>query len=482
MTLGKSNIEFFRSALCKESCFNSLSDFHLWFKKQREKTHVKIEMIPFSELKNWEFDKKTSNLKHSSGQFFSVEGIRIKTNRGVKSTWEQPIIKQPEIGYLGIISKKLNGVLHFLMQAKIEPGNLNYVQLSPTLQATKSNYTQVHKGKIPLYLEYFNGKSNAEIKILSDQLQSEQGARFLKKRNRNIIIEIKDDVPVYDNFFWLTLGQIKDLLKHDNLVNMDTRTVISGISFLDNLIDPDISFFSEELQKNKIPELQKDFLLSAIDTKNSKNTFDDILSWLADLKFKYELDVQEIPLSSVSDWIKTDYTIHHIQKKYFSVIAANIEIGNREVFGWTQPLIKSAQEGIIAFIIKKINGVYHFLTQAKTEAGNFDIVELAPTVQCLTGNYRKGENEYDVPFLDIVLNVNKEQILYKTMQSEEGGRFYKEQNLNMILELKENDNLHLPENYKWLTLNQLLIFIKFNNYLNIQARSLISAINFRNYE
>jgi len=36
----------------------------------------------------------------------------------------------------------------------------------------------------------------------------------------------------------------------------------------------------------------------------------------------------------------------------------------------------------------------------------------------------------------------------------------------------------LPENYIWMTLNQLHVFIKFNNYLNIQARNLIAAISF----
>ena len=49
-----------------------------------------------------------------------------------------------------------------------------------------------------------------------------------------------------------------------------------------------------------------------------------------------------------------------------------------------QPLVQPAQEGLVAFVIKKINNVYHFLVQAKLESGNFDILELAPTVQCLT--------------------------------------------------------------------------------------------------
>ena len=93
------------------------------------------------------------------------------------------------------------------MQAKIEPGNINLVQLSPTLQATRSNYTCVHKGKKPLYLDYFTGEKN--VYVLVDQLQSEQGARFLHKRNRNIIVEVpeNEDLEVYNNFIWVSSGK-----------------------------------------------------------------------------------------------------------------------------------------------------------------------------------------------------------------------------------------------------------------------------------
>ena len=133
------------------------------------------------------------------------------------------------------------------------------------------------------------------------------------------------------------------------------------------------------------------------------------------------------------------------------------------------------QEGLIVFLIKKINNVYHFLVQAKVEPGNFDIAEMAPTVQCLTGSYN---DSLDLPFLDFVLNVPIECIRYDTFQSEEGGRFYCEQNRNMIIEVDKNFPDEVPQNYKWLSLHQMIVFLKFNNYLNIQSRSLISSIRF----
>ena len=41
------------------------------------------------------------------------------------------------------------------------------------------------------------------------------------------------DIEVKEDFCWLTLGQIKQLLTFDNVINMDTRTVISGIPYGD---------------------------------------------------------------------------------------------------------------------------------------------------------------------------------------------------------------------------------------------------------
>ncbi len=140
-------------------------------------------------------------------------------------------------------------------------------------------------------------------------------------------------------------------------------------------------------------------------------------------------------------------------------------------------MIHPAQEGLIGFIIKKINGVYHFLVQAKVEIGCFDVLEIAPTVQCLTGNYHEYQNEYSVPFIEFFLKPNGFRIIHKTLQSEEGGRFYREQNLNMIIEAPAEFPIEVPENYFWMTFSQLLLFMKFNNYLNIATRNLLALLS-----
>lgn len=447
-----------------------------WMKSQNEEVVSTIMQIPISELRGWSY--RDDRIRHNSGKFFSIDGIHIRTNYRNTPEWDQPIINQPEIGFLGFIVKKFNGVLHFLLQAKIEPGNLNIVQLSPTLQATRSNYTRVHGGKAPTYLEYFNGEK--DVLILVDQLQSEQGARFLHKRNRNIIVEVGEDeeLEVKEGYIWASLGQIKELLRYPNVVNMDSRTVISCINF-GSYSEHSLRLLDAVKRMNGIHSRKPDsFLYSVLSGDNHLNELQDIIQWITSLKFKYELDVTPVGISEMKNWIYDGNTIHHETGKYFDVMGCRVEIGNREVVSWDQPMVRSAQEGLMGFIVKKINGIYHFLVQAKLESGNFDIVEMAPTVQCLTGNYRKGKNEYTIPYLEQILNAPKDKIWYSSYQSEEGGRFFQEQNLNIIVEVGEEFPIEVEENYCWLTLNQMLSFVTYNNYLNIAARSLLSAISF----
>jgi len=83
-------------------------------------------------------------------------------------------------------------------------------------------------------------------------------------------------------------------------------------------------------------------------------------------------------------------------------------------------------------------------------------------------------SEENLPFINFVRE-KKGEIIHDSFQSEEGGRFYKEQNRNMII-LANDTSEELPEKFIWMTLYQLNYFIKFSNILNIQARNLISVI------
>lgn len=227
----KANLSLLRlieSWATTENPFNSTESILSWIEERNNTVKVNVEKIPYTyESENWHYDAQKGEIRNKDGSFFQIKGLQKTIDGDV--IHEQPIIIQNEIGYLGIICKEFDGVLYFLMQAKIEPGNINKIQISPTIQATKSNFMQAHGGKAPAYLEYFSNKKNYEIIV--DQIQSEQSSRFWGKRNRNIIIVVDDDIEILDSHRWMTLGQIKQLMSYDNLVNMDTRTVISCIPF-----------------------------------------------------------------------------------------------------------------------------------------------------------------------------------------------------------------------------------------------------------
>lgn len=465
---------FLESALSREGV-TSLEAFLEWFKTHRKMSGFEVCRRSLSDLDGWYFEKDTGNLVHRSGKFFSIEGIDVQTNFGVVQQWMQPIINQPEIGILGFLTKKIEGILHFLIQAKMEPGNVNGLQVSPTVQATYSNYTKVHGGKQVPYLDWFIGHKRA--RYLVDQLQSEQGARFLSKRNRNVIVEVREDEPidVLDGFYWLTLGQLFELLKLDNVVNMDSRTVLSCIRYIGS--DEGLREVSTISSSSEFTEHA--YVSSTIDERHSLHRFDSLISWLTQMKTSYSLIVSRVPLNKIQDWNFDGEAIRHRTGRYFSVMGVSVNIDNREVAHWHQPLIESVKGGIICFVCQKKNHVLHFLVQARVEPGNLDCLEMAPTMQFTPANYDGCKPEAFPPFHDLLTDTNIAGVKYDALQSEEGGRFYHDQNRYVVIEIDRNHTLDLPKNYIWMTIRQMKEFIRFNNYFNIEARGLLSCLSLK---
>lgn len=475
MSFGVVRGSFFHSSLVQGNRFQPFDDFMGWFDSKRLSGHFSVERAPLDALDKWNFDGDQASLGHASGKFFRVEGLRVCTNFGVTPTWDQPIINQPEIGILGILTKVFDGVRYFLMQAKMEPGNINTLQLSPTVQATKSNFSRVHEGKLPAYLEYFVDKDKA--KVLIDQLQTEQGGRFLRKRNRNIVIEVSAEVALLDDFKWLTLAELRRLLSHNNFVNMDARSVLSTIPLLDDeqLVRLRHSGLDTLLGSCGLGSLGESIVRSACEETDSYRTRDEVISWFTEQLVRYELAVQRVPLAELEGWTVGKWEIAR-SDRFFSVIGVHVEAGTREVARWSQPLFADLRVGLLGFVAKKINGILHLLVQAKVEPGHIDVVELSPTVSC--SSYETVAMQTTRPqFFDHFVGESKGKIHLDVLQSEEGGRFYHLQNRNMLVEVGEHQELAVPANYMWMTFAQVTELMR-HSMFNIEARSLISSLGF----
>jgi len=441
--------------------------FDGWLSERAGTNEFAVRRIRFDNMKGWRIAPDTGNIVHDSGRFFSVQGLEVLTDFGWTPRWTQPIINQPEIGIVGILVKEIDGVLHCLMQAKMEPGNVNTLQLSPTVQATRSNYTRVHRGSPTPYLDYFIVPGRG--RVLIDALQSEQGAWFLHKRNRNMIVEVTEDIEVLPDFCWLTVGQIHELLRVDNLVNMDARTVLSGMPFA--------TPYGRARQLGADEEFRIALARSVGGDYGAHQTMAEVLSWLVNARSRHDLRQTPIPLKDLEHWRRTPDCVEHEDGKFFTVVAVDVFASNREVNTWSQPLVAPVGQGVSAFLTKRIGGVLHILVQARVEAGTLDVCELAPTVHCLPTNYRDVSTEHRPPFLDYVLTVDRSRIRYEVLQSEDGGRFYHAQNRYLIVEVEDGFPLTVPAAYQWVTVHQLMSLLRLSNYLNVEARSLVACLN-----
>jgi oxidase EvaA len=441
----------------------STTGFHHWFAQRREAIRFTVRRIPFSELNGWSFQPGTGNLAHDSAKFFSVGGLQVEVGGETPIRWSQPIIHQAEVGILGILVKEIHGVLHCLMQAKVEPGNARGLQLTPTVQATRSNYTGVHRGGSVRYLEYFSEPGRG--RVLVDALLSEQASWFYRKRNRNMVVEVTGDVPDHEDYCWLTLGQVRKLCAVEDLVNMPARTVFSCIP-LD---------LCAELPGRRGDGFGSALAASLSSVGPSAATTLGLLSWFNDAKVSSDMSARQIPLAAVERWVHTPTEIHHEQHRYFSIMAVSVEAGNREVARWTQPLLRPSGVGLVGFLTKRIDGVLHVLAQARAEPGFVDGVELGPTVQATPENYLHLPPARRPPFLDELLSARPERIRYDVVQSEEGGRFHKALTRYVVVEV-DGDPV-VPAGYRWLTVGQLTSLLGHSNYVNVQARSLIACLH-----
>lgn len=433
---------------------HSFEEILQWLEDRKQSQRVRIERIPLEACQPWYYDPAEGTIRNRDASFFRISGVEAETPEGEKIA--QPIYLQPEIGYLGIVCQRIQGVWHFLMQAKIEPGNINHVQISPTLQATKSNFTRRHGGKEPPYLRLFREMRREDI--LVDQIQSEQSSRFLGKRNRNVILKSEEEIPELPSHRWMTLGQIRACMERDNLVNMDTRTVLSCLPYV---------FMMDSIGGYRDP-----FANSMRAIRHEDMT--EIFLRMNQYKMFRAPEVKLTPLLSLRDWEFAGHRFRHRASYPFEVIFCRLNIEGREVTKWNQPLFAALGQATFGLICRVVDGRYEVLVRVQPEIGCFDGVELGPSVQEEYG--RKGQRDAVADAFFAALQ-RPSCVLADVVLSEEGGRFYHEQNRNVILLMDSDQIAYDPDRYVWVTLGSLNALTQINNCLNIQLRNLLMLLS-----
>ncbi len=413
-------------------------NFQKWFNSQKKLNRIRVKIKRLNDLENWNYGKKL--IFHSSLRFFKIIGIEVKSNFGGKN-WDQPIIVQNEQGILGILKNKKTK--KYLLQAKVEPGNKNKLQLSPTVQATKSNYQRIHKGKKTPYLDFF--KDN-KVKFIS---QSEQGYRYLFKFNKNSIVVIEKKIKVLKNFFWLSKEDLKYLIKRKSVLNMDT-----------------VSVFSSFIRKNT--------------TDLPLKKMHEINNWIRQNDKIFKLKIKVKPLANLINWKVTPENITHKNNKHFSVIGINTLCNKREITKWDQPIIKGKRIAFAGYLIKEFNKTEHYLCKYNKKPGL-----KKSTLSCTVNtsdldNFKTNNNlnSFEKKMIkDIFLNKkNKYKKIYDNILSDEGGRFFNCDIKYKALKLSNKKKVKIPSNYFWISQNQMIEMIK-RKKVDIEARLLFGCAN-----
>lgn len=437
-----------------------------WLRVVREQASLDTMIVSLNAIDGWKCDPVNGNICHETGRFFCITGVHVRHRVGMEELeWDQPMILQPETGILGILAKEINGVLHFCLQAKEEPGNIGNVQLSPTVQATYSNYTGVHGGARPVFLDQFIDLEKAHL--LFAKLQTEDGGRFLYKSNRNMVVIAGDDfsLELPDGFIWLTLRQIIALMKRDNLLNACTRSILS--SFLFVFQQPSLGL-----------------TLTGNETIISKNLNPDVMSgiratlqWLDDRKAANHILNRRIGLNDLREWnIDGKGFFSNKEGRFFRIVGLRIRSDSREVKSWGQPIIENPAAGVIGLLLRNGENGLELLMQAKAEVGNKTVVQLGPTVQFTQSNY-EGSRKLKKPFLfHDFIEENHFPVIHDSCQTEEGARFYREYHRHRILMLPDDVELSVPPDFRWMPLEHVVFLLHLGEQVNSCARSILSCL------
>jgi oxidase EvaA len=218
------------------SMFGDLGDVREWFLRQRAANTMTVEKVPVDRCRGWYIEDGTGYWRHESGEFFVVEAVEVSmssTREVGAGGWCQPVMTQVghDGGILGLPRQRFDGVPHYLVQAKAEPGNYELVSLSPAVQATFSNLKRAHGGRLPTFASYFYPEVSGRCGVVARAWLSEDGGRLFNKRNLGIVIELPADeaVELPDGFRWLSMWQIKQLFAEDAWVNPHLFRLISMV-------------------------------------------------------------------------------------------------------------------------------------------------------------------------------------------------------------------------------------------------------------
>ena len=212
---------------------------------------------------------------------------------------------------------------------------------------------------------------------------------------------------------------------------------------------------------------------------------ESIKNWFIQKRKQCPMEVEEIPLNQARGWIvyPDSGNIDNEHDEFFSIHGVRVtHSDDREVGegGWDQPIMtqKGFDGGILGILSKRFAGIPHYLIEAKAEPGNYEKLQLSPTLQATFSNLKMAHEGRKPLFSEFFEDPDTSdvKVLYRQWLSEDGGRFYLKRNLGMIVEVREDYEIAPPDNFTWMSMYQIKSLLQENAWVNPHIRGIIAHL------
>lgn len=429
-----------------------VDDVRAWRASLAPSQYTHTTRIGLDDVEGWRTGGAQTSFTHESGRFFAVRGHQVRAEGG-RVQWSQPMVHQLEVGLLAIALTPTSRGWAALVQAKAEPGNINGIQLSPTVQATRSNQERVHGGAAVPHLDLFD---SATADVVIDSCQSEHGGVFWRKHNRAMLVQTAPFAPA-KGFRWVEVADLLALLHVDNLVHADTRAVLACA--------PWTMTGQVSVLEDRLPSLRRS--LDAVSTCNPR----ELLHWSTRLRAGGSFVTDDAALPALAGWRRRHDALARTDGTGFEVVAVEVRAAGREVSRWCQPMVRPTGTGVVGLAVCDHAGQVWVLLQVCREPGLDHGVELGPTVQVAGGDAPRSAAEAHL--LTVLLERPTAAVLFDAELSDEGGRFLHSRSRHVVALV---DPLDPAPGHRWCPLSEVLAVLGGGGRVTMQARSALICL------
>lgn len=415
-----------------------------------------IQKVSFQDTTDWFFSQGA--LKHKTGGFFNIVGVCFHSTYIDQNTCGI-FLYQPQSAFNGLLITTIENETYFLVQARIEPGNYGVTQFGPTIQSTPANYLQLHGGQATPYLDYFFTYQSG-VNPAFESTQLDLGKRYLLKTKRLTYVTIESAFEPNHHFFWLPASVILQAVSESAMLNTDLRSMLAVMTWKHFMgFNTSSTSYLNNCCKKSLLSSPRTQILGEI---------------ISNLLFRYP-SYSLCPLDTLKQHNITEMGIYESSlNQGFSIEMYQVYAPGREVKSWRQPLINSQTHGRVVLLCRIRSEKFEVLINIHQEPGLATGSAIFPSFLRYPG---ENKEDTEVCFNHYLENDNP-QWLIKTLESDEGGRFFQDiSEFELILVDGEMPiNNQKQEKFLWIRISELKYLLQLSNCCSIQLRCATSLL------